>query len=292
MNSLKKGTSYLIRHPLYAVATAQFQGSVPSSKQVLLANRFFDICNVQLSRVVSDQSQIDGKTSLPEVAFMGKSNVGKSSLLNAVLYSKGKDNSNKEFARVADHPGYTKFLNFYTLATQLRIIDMPGYGYGSKNYQGELITHYLQYQPTLKRVYLLIPGNIAQFDDLDRQVIDLLNRYGISWQLVFTKMDKLIQNPIKLQKTQKEPESSQVTLLLNKLANSRKRKNINFKHELCESDCQTINNTISQGLELVNDLETAYPQVIGTCSVNSLNFLGISDLRASILQACGLLRQN
>lgn len=294
LNSLKKGPSaLLIKHPLKVVARAEAIER-PTRRQMEATRRFFDNCNVSLSRIVSEPEKIDGLSTLPEVAFMGRSNVGKSSLLNALLYPKSSSGSvtNKEFARVANHPGYTKTLNFFTCGRQVRVVDMPGYGFGSRTQQGELIKTYLQNQRTLKRAYVLASCKEG-LTELDDMVLDMLEEYGVPWQLVYTKLDKLVTKPIDvsiptaaaknqkqsfLQKLSKKPPIPQHKVP---------------KQQLSLQDTETINQKVQEGLDLVQQRGNAavFEEVIGTSSTKMLTYLGIDELRASIFQACGLLRK-
>jgi len=124
----------------------------------------------------------------PEVAFAGRSNVGKSSLLNALTGRKG-------LARASSEPGRTRQLNFFDLAGVLTLVDMPGYGYAraSKVIKAEwqgMMFDYLRGRPTLQRVFLLLDSRI-ELKQADRDVIDLLDRAAVTFQIVLTKVDGL-----------------------------------------------------------------------------------------------------
>ena len=126
--------------------------------------------------------------SLPEVAFVGRSNVGKSSLINAVTNRKG-------LARVSHTPGRTREINFFNLSGKLVLCDLPGYGYAkaSKTLAAEwqtLIFAYLSGRATLKRVALLIDSRRGVMD-IDLAVMELLDRAAVSYGLVLTKIDEL-----------------------------------------------------------------------------------------------------
>src|SRR5579871_4036804 len=125
---------------------------------------------------------------LPEVAFAGRSNVGKSSLLNALTGRKG-------LARASSEPGRTRQLNFFDLAGVLTLVDMPGYGYAraSKAIKAEwqgMMFDYLRGRPTLQRVFLLLDARI-ELKQADLDVIDLLDRAAVTFQIVLTKADGL-----------------------------------------------------------------------------------------------------
>ena len=122
----------------------------------------------------------------PEVAFAGRSNVGKSSLMNALT-------GQHALARVSNTPGRTRQLNFFDLGGRLTLVDMPGYGYAKAgkdikaDWQG-LMFDYLRGRPTLRRVLLLLDARI-ELKDSDHQVMDLLDRAAVTFQLVLTKAD-------------------------------------------------------------------------------------------------------
>jgi GTP-binding protein len=125
---------------------------------------------------------------LPEVAFAGRSNVGKSSLVNALT-------GRNALARTSTTPGRTKQLNFFNLGDRLALVDMPGYGYAQaakevkEDWQG-LMFEYLRGRPSLKRVVLLLDARI-EVKDSDRAVMDLLDRAAIIYQMVLTKADSV-----------------------------------------------------------------------------------------------------
>jgi len=121
-----------------------------------------------------------------EVAFAGRSNVGKSSLVNALT-------GRRALARMSAQPGRTKQLNFFDLGGRLTLVDMPGYGYAQaaravkEDWQG-LMFDYLRGRPTLRRVLLLMDARI-EVKDADHAVMDLLDRAAVTYQLVLTKAD-------------------------------------------------------------------------------------------------------
>ena len=122
----------------------------------------------------------------PEVAFAGRSNVGKSSLLNALT-------GRHSLARVSGEPGRTRQLNFFDLSGRLILVDMPGYGYAhaakdvKRDWQG-LMFDYLRGRPTLRRVLLLLDARV-EVKDSDTAVMGLLDRAAVTFQLVLTKTD-------------------------------------------------------------------------------------------------------
>jgi GTP-binding protein len=124
----------------------------------------------------------------PEIAFAGRSNVGKSSLVNALT-------GQKALARASGQPGRTKQLNFFNLGDRLTLVDMPGYGYAQaaksvkRDWQG-LMFDYLRGRPDLRRVVLLLDARI-EVKPSDHAVMDLLDRAAVTYMLVLTKADKI-----------------------------------------------------------------------------------------------------
>ena len=125
----------------------------------------------------------------PEIAFAGRSNVGKSSLINALA-------SRKTLARVSVTPGRTRELNFFTLGhdAELYLVDMPGYGYARAPKSAikdwtQLIGEYLKGRRELKRVFLLIDARHG-IKPNDRETMKLMNEAAVSYQAVLTKADK------------------------------------------------------------------------------------------------------
>ncbi len=128
--------------------------------------------------------------TVPEVAFAGRSNVGKSSLLNALTGRNG-------LARTSNTPGRTQELNLFEVGkpTILRLVDMPGYGYAEApkdvvRQWALLIGDYLRGRPTLKRVLVLIDSRHG-LKPVDREIMALMDTSAVSYQLVLTKADKI-----------------------------------------------------------------------------------------------------
>jgi GTP-binding protein len=125
---------------------------------------------------------------LPEVAFAGRSNVGKSSLINAVT-------GRKDLARASTAPGRTREVNFFVADGTLRLVDLPGYGFakvsrGVANKFQNLGRSYLRGRPNLKRAYLLIDSRHG-LKDVDREAMDAFDQAAVSYQVILTKADKL-----------------------------------------------------------------------------------------------------
>ena len=125
---------------------------------------------------------------LPEVAFAGRSNVGKSSLINALV-------GHHRLARASNEPGRTREVNFFVLDEQIRLVDLPGYGFAraskgtTKDFQN-LGRAYLRGRPNLKRVYLLIDARHG-LKKVDAEALDALDLAAVSYQIVLTKADKI-----------------------------------------------------------------------------------------------------
>jgi len=137
-----------------------------------------------------------------EIAFAGRSNVGKSSLLNALT-------GRNHLARVSQEPGRTRQLNFFDLGGRLTLVDMPGYGYAraSKDIKADwqgMMFNYLRGRPTLRRVVLLLDSRI-EVKQADRDVMDLLDRAAVTFMIVLTKTDGL--KPAALARKQQEVEA-------------------------------------------------------------------------------------
>ena len=135
---------------------------------------------------------------VPEIAFAGRSNVGKSALLNALTNRKG-------LARTSNTPGRTQELNFFDVGTplQMRLVDMPGYGFAEapkdlvKRWR-RLVNDYLRGRAVLKRALVLIDSRHG-LKDVDRDVMEMLDTAAVSYHLVLTKADKV--KPTELEKT-------------------------------------------------------------------------------------------
>ncbi len=125
---------------------------------------------------------------LPEIAFAGRSNVGKSSLVNALT-------GRRMLARTSNTPGRTRQINFFDLGGMLTLVDLPGYGYAEaskaavKSWTG-LVRRYLRSRAALRRVCLLIDSRHG-LKDIDRLLMRMLDEAGVSYQVVLTKADRL-----------------------------------------------------------------------------------------------------
>jgi GTP-binding protein len=126
--------------------------------------------------------------SLPEFAFIGRSNVGKSSLLNLLAGEQG-------LARVSPTPGFTKLINFFTMNKCWRLVDLPGYGFAQGARKdtarfNQSVDDYLENRPNLCLVFVLIESGLAP-QEMDLEFVEWLVRHAVPFVLVFTKTDKV-----------------------------------------------------------------------------------------------------
>ncbi len=134
-------------------------------------------------------------TDLPEVTFAGRSNVGKSSLINALV-------GQKHLARASNEPGRTREVNFFVVNDTLHLVDLPGYGWAKaskttvKKFQN-LGRDYLRGRPNLFRAYLLIDARHG-LKEVDKEPMDALDKAAVSYQIILTKADKI--KPAELEK--------------------------------------------------------------------------------------------
>ena len=145
------------------------------------------IKSVNLETVCGITSKLPENT-LPEVAFAGKSNVGKSTLINGLM-------NRKSYARVSSQPGKTQTINYYNINDELYLVDLPGYGYATagvkvKQQWGQMIENYLHNSPTLKAVFLLVDIRHEPSDN-DVMMYDWILQAGFSPIVIATKADKI-----------------------------------------------------------------------------------------------------
>src|SRR5260221_7727313 len=149
------------------------------------------VLNVNISSAIFDRSAPDLDScpdeSLPEFAFIGRSNVGKSSLLN-MLAGKGI------LARVSTTPGFTKLINFFTMSKTWRLVDLPGYGYaeGSRKHVSQFnraAANYIRHRPNLCCVFLLIDSGLEP-QPIDLEFVQWLASHALPFVIVFTKTDR------------------------------------------------------------------------------------------------------
>lgn len=132
-------------------------------------------------------NQFPKESGLKEFAFIGKSNVGKSSLINAI--------TNSQIAKTSKTPGRTREINFFSLNNKAVFVDMPGYGFAlakenEKYTWRELIYNYLKSRKSLKRLFLLIDSRRGlSINDFD--FCDMLDELGVAYQVILTKVDTI-----------------------------------------------------------------------------------------------------
>ena len=133
--------------------------------------------------------------TLPEICFAGRSNVGKSSLVNALT-------GRRMLARTSQTPGRTRQLIFFNLSSRLQLVDLPGYGYASAPKTDikawtNLTRRYLAGRPSLQRVFLLIDSRRG-IGPADRDIMNFLDETAVSWAVVMTKADKQKADPLSI----------------------------------------------------------------------------------------------
>ena len=150
------------------------------------------IKNVSLETVIGVTSKIPDN-QLPEIAFAGKSNVGKSSLINALM-------NRKSLARTSAQPGKTQTINFYNINDELYFVDLPGYGYAKVSQQekekwGKMIEKYLHRSKVLQAVFLLVDIRREPSAN-DRQMYEWILANGYHPIVIATKLDKINRSQI------------------------------------------------------------------------------------------------
>lgn len=147
-------------------------------------------CEFLKSAVLKEQYP---ELDLPEIAFSGRSNVGKSSLINSML-------NRKKLVKVSSNPGKTRTINFFVVNEQYVMVDLPGYGYAAvsrseKQAWGKMIEDYLKSRENLKNVVLLVDIRHAPTAD-DKLMYDFIKYYRKSVIVVATKLDKITRSSI------------------------------------------------------------------------------------------------
>ena len=140
------------------------------------------------------------ENEIPEIAFFGRSNVGKSSLLNAIT-------KKSKLAYTSKNPGRTQELNYFSISsdeTILNIVDMPGYGFAKASKDkirkwNNLSKYYLKNRKNLRRVFLLIDSR-RNIKPVDEEIMNVMDEFAVSYQIVLTKIDKTkdVDNQIKI----------------------------------------------------------------------------------------------
>lgn len=150
------------------------------------------IKKVNLDIVIGVTSQVP-ETDLPEVAFAGKSNVGKSSLINALM-------NRKSYARTSSQPGKTQTINYYNINDAMLLVDLPGYGYANvsqsvKEKWGKMVEKYLKKSSQLKQVFLLIDIRHDPSAN-DKMMYEWIVSQGYNPIIIATKLDKLKRSQV------------------------------------------------------------------------------------------------
>ena len=153
------------------------------------------IKNVSLETVIGVTSKIP-QNELPEIAFAGKSNVGKSSLINALI-------NRKSLARTSSQPGKTQTINFYNINGELYFVDLPGYGYAKVSQQekekwGKMIERYLHQYKVLKAVFLLVDIRHDPSAN-DKTMYEWILSNGFHPIIIATKADKINRSQLQKQ---------------------------------------------------------------------------------------------
>ncbi len=153
------------------------------------------IKNINLETVCGITSRLPNNV-LPEFAFAGKSNVGKSSLINAFM-------NRKSYARISSQPGKTQTINYYNINGEFYLVDLPGYGYAKvsesvKEQWGKMIERYLKKSPTLKAVFLLIDIRHEPGAN-DVQMYEWIVANGFDPIVIATKADKISKGAVSKQ---------------------------------------------------------------------------------------------
>nr|XP_056714630.1 GTP-binding protein 8 [Euleptes europaea] len=176
----------LARYLTPNVDTSSFQVFNPNQEDIKRAEAFFvpsrhHAIDYFISAVRMDHAP---QLSHPEVCFLGRSNVGKSSLIKA-LFSLAPDVE----VRISKHPGHTKKMNFFKVGKLFTMVDMPGYGYRAPEDFAEMVEPYLTQRQNLKRTFLLVDGLVG-IQPADHIAIEMLEEFGIPYVFVLTKIDR------------------------------------------------------------------------------------------------------
>lgn len=144
-----------------------------------------------LTSVVKSENIL--KDDMIEIAFVGRSNVGKSSLINSLC-------EKKNLAKTSSTPGLTKMINYFVINEKFRIVDLPGYGYAKTGHKhianwAGLMEEYLTKSENLKKVFVLLDCR-HEPTELDRMMLDFLNAYQIPYSIIVTKVDKIAKSKI------------------------------------------------------------------------------------------------
>lgn len=158
-------------------------------KRAELLKKLFNSDSVQFRLGVADHDGFP-LDDIPEICFAGRSNVGKSSLINALTNRHG-------LARASNTPGRTQELNYFSIDDKLHLVDLPGYGFAEApkkkvDIWNALIRDYMKGRRQLRRIFLLIDARHG-IKELDKEIFEMLDKSGVNYQVTFTKIDKISQ---------------------------------------------------------------------------------------------------
>ncbi|KAG0236893.1 hypothetical protein BGW42_002391 [Actinomortierella wolfii] len=168
-----------------------------TSQELATAHKFF-FQPAMFIKSASNIEMVPQDTLIPEVAFIGRSNIGKSSLINGLVNRNG-------LVKTSSKPGHTRLMNFFRIGGRLSLVDMPGYGFKSRDEWGEMILDYFQKRSSLKRIYILVDPSHG-LKESDKQIMGMLDKFGLSYQVILTKADKLSKTKLKEAKSAIEAE--------------------------------------------------------------------------------------
>lgn len=266
-----KASPLVMKHRITPVLRAD-NVPTPTENATQRATKFFETCDARVTHVMHEKYRLDDE--IPAVMFMGRSNVGKSSLINGLIYPRNHDTTRKKsvYARASKTPGYTKSVNVHLCykgkEQKFRLIDTPGYGFGSKLEHGAIVEQVLANQRQLRRVYVLIDSKLG-VKDTDASVFDMLANAGVPWSIILTKIDKLATGT----------DDVQVRGQTRKALSAESAANIN----------SVVQNTYDRVLSMSNGENLAVmEEVFATSTTPRLKYFGIRELRAAIYTAVGL----
>lgn len=224
---------------------------------------------------------------LPEVLLLGHTNVGKSSLVNNLLVNREENKSSKlttEHAFVSKRAGYTRTLNSFNIGNKLRIMDSPGYGEFGEETQGEIITDYISKCQALRRIFVLV-DSVKGFQKEDLHIIDFLISEGISFDLVFTKVDEIIQNflPKKVVSTKHNSKFQSIDDRLNNVSMMKQSNKKVIEYFTTMIQDSNISNLVTLPKLLFNNAQTNKFVPVRH---------GYKEIRFEILQSCGLVKED
>lgn len=257
----------------------------PDGRRLNLSQQTFNNAKIKLEWTLADYNEIpdvkDPKkyTALPEVLFLGHTNSGKSSLINNLLLNSQENRTGgakTEHAYVSNRAGYTRTMNCFNISNKFRLVDSPGYGEFGLETLGEMVLEYIRSRSLLRRAYILI-DSVNGFRHEDLQLIEHLTEQGISFEVIFTKVDMIIQKYMKLNKVE--------------------RKRIDNIDKRCHN-VEAVNNANRQVVEHFRrmveetglDLMAALPRILFNNALTNpwlQKRHGYKEIRATVLESCG-----